>query len=201
MTAITFPSSDLFSIITTHDRRRPSPSWRVLFNLPVSGDANVDFAADTLAERNQWAARLDDAVLRAERPVLLVASEESCFATAWWARLSPSSYVSRVAGALLFNPLARRESVDADDKFASPDSPLPFPTAIVGRIAKQHDLESRLAMLADGWGSGTLSVAPHGRSRIGRQNWRKAHALLVHATERLVERRMRVADALGIPAD
>lgn len=201
MTAIPFPASDLFSVITTMDNRRRAPGWKVLFNLPTWGDTNVDYAADTVAQRNLWAARMDDAILRAEKPVLLVASGASCFATAWWARLSPASYVSRVAGALLFNPLGNDDTADVAEKFASPETKLPFPTAIVGRITKQHELEARLAALADDWGSGTLSIMPRGRTTLGRQNWRRAHALLMNATERLVDRRMRVADALGIATD
>lgn len=201
MTALAFPTNTLFSVITTADRQRTAPSWRVLFNLPSSGDTHIDYADDTRADRDRWAARLDDAILRAERPVLLVASGASCLATAWWARLSPASYVSRVAGALLFNPLAQADDSDRAEKFASPDVALPFPTAIVGRIAKQHELEHELARLADQWGSGTLSISPHGRRSIGRQSWRRAQVLLHNATERLVDRRMRVADALGIAID
>lgn len=199
MTALAFPTNSLFSVITTAERQRRAPGWRVLFNLPSAGDTHIDYAAGTRAERDRWAARLDDAILHAERPVLLVASGASCLATAWWARLSPASYVSRVAGALLFNPLA--DDQDETDKFASPDIALPFPTAIVGRVAKQHEIELEVARLADQWGSGTLSVSPHGRRSIGRQSWRRAQALLHNATERLVDRRMRVADALGIAVD
>jgi predicted alpha/beta hydrolase family esterase len=200
VTAIPFPTSDLFSVITMGDQRRRAPTWKVLFNLPESGDAHIDYGADTPAQRNIWAARLDDAVLRAERPVLLVAHGASCFAAAWWARLSPASYVSRVTGALMFNPLMEDEG-RATDSFSSPDMALPFPTAIVGRISKQRDVEERLATLADAWGSGTLSLIPRGRTLIRRQNWRRAQALLLNATERLVERRMRVADALGMADD
>lgn len=201
MTALAFPTNSLFSVITTSERQHRAPGWRVLFNLPSAGDTHIDYAAETRAERDRWAARLDNAILHAERPVLLVASGASCLATAWWARLSPASYVSRVAGALLFNPLTQTDDSDAAEKFASPDIALPFPTAIVGRVAKQQEIELELARLADQWGSGTLSVSPHGRRSIGRQSWRRAQVLLHNATERLVDRRMRVADALGIAID
>src|SRR4051812_24931691 len=95
--------ANAFSIVTI-GRGSRTPVWKALLDWPRFGDTHVDYAADTPARRNLWAARLDEAVLHADKPVLLIASGESCLATAWWARLSPSGYVSKVAGALLFAP-------------------------------------------------------------------------------------------------
>jgi len=192
MTAIALPSSDYFSVITTADRRSRTP-WRALLNLPRFGDAHIDYADETEAQRTLWAARLDEAVRRAERPVLLVASGASCFATAWWARLSPASYVSRVSGALLFSPVGRAARSDASEKFASPRISLPFPSAVIARDGE----EARLRALVEDWGSGLLVPGGHDRVASGGA-WQQAHALLSRATARVVENRMRVADALGV---
>jgi predicted alpha/beta hydrolase family esterase len=198
MTAITLPANNLFSVITTGERKQ-APSWKSLLNLPQFGDAHIDYAADTDAQRNLWATRLDEAVRQAERPVLLVASGASCFATVWWARLSPRGYVSRVAGALLFNPIDPA-IMDAAGRFASPRTALPFPSAVVERTTRRGELKAQVLALAEGWGSGLLDVsADQDRLETGGA-WQHAHALLARATARVVERRMRAADALLAPS-
>ncbi|WP_034161057.1 alpha/beta hydrolase [Sphingomonas sp. ERG5] len=196
MTAITLPASDLFSVITTGDRRHRSALWP-LPDLFRAGDAHVDYAADTDAQRNLWAVRLDEAVRRAERPVLLVASGASCFAAAWWARLSPSYYVSQVAGALLFDPLGHGGDAEVAERFASPHIALPFPSAIIGRDTRRDSREP-LHLLAEGWGGAILDMAADQDQLDAGGAWQQAHAFISRATARVVERRMRVADALGL---
>ena len=199
MTAMTLPSGDLFSVITTADRRTRSPSWKAMLNWPRFGDSHIDYSADTPAQRNIWAARLDEAVLHAERPVLLVASGASCFATAWWARLSPANYVSRVAGALLFTPLARTGARDPElaEKFASPRIALPFPSAIVSEEAGSGKWSEQVEALAESWGSRFLESGWE-REAIEGSAWNQAQGLILRMTARVVERRMRVAEALGL---
>lgn len=199
MTAIALHANERFSVITT-GRRQHAPSWKALLNLPQFGDTHIDYAADTDAQRNIWATRLDEAVRLAERPVLLVANGASCFATVWWARLSPSFYVSKVAGALLFNPTDPSEARDLD-KFASPRVALPFPSAVVERNTLPGAGNAQLLALADGWGSGLVDISS-GQDRLESGGaWQHAHLLLKRATASLVERRMRVADALGVTTD
>ena len=176
-----------FSIVTTGPRSR-APAWKALLDWPRFGDTHVDYAADTPAQRNLWAARLDEAVLRADKPVLLIASGESCVATAWWARLSPAGYVSRVAGALLFAPRGVREG---DVRFASPGTRLPFPSAIVERNATRRALA-----LAEGWGSGLLEQSWDAGGEAG--PWQHAQAALMRLTARIVERDLRIARAFDV---
>jgi uncharacterized protein len=195
MTSLALPTGDLFSIVTTSDRGARSPSWKSLLNWPRFGDTHIDYATDTPAQRNLWAARLDEAVLRADRPVLLVASGESCFATAWWARLSPTSYVSRVAGALLFTPLKRSTGSDAPEKFASPRVALPFPSAIVNRAP-----DDRLLALAENWGSRFLDTGWDAPAVGDTNAWQAAQAAVMRLTALVVERDMRVAGTVGLTA-
>jgi predicted alpha/beta hydrolase family esterase len=132
-----------------------SAPWRTLFAAPSE---HVPYRAGTASERNLLGARLDSAVTRAEGAVLLVAEGASCFATAWWARLSPQSYVSRVAGALFFDPIDERENIETLlDTFASPRTRLPFPSIVLGRDDKRSLVASRVRALADGWGSGMIA--------------------------------------------
>jgi serine hydrolase len=134
-----------------------SAPWRDLFAAPAQ--AHVPYRAGTASERNLLGARLDSAVTRAEGAVLLVAEGAGCFATAWWARLSPATYVSRVAGALFFDPIAEEgESVESLlHTFASPRTPLPFPSIVLGRDDRRSLVAARVRTLADTWGSGVIA--------------------------------------------
>lgn len=184
MASLALPAGDLFSIVTTGDARNRSPFRKWQF-----GGTHVDFAADTFAQRNLWAARMDEAVRQSKKPVLLVASGESCLAAAWWAQLSPASYVSRVAGALLFAP---QRSGDPE-KFASPRGVLPFPSTVIDGRSRA---DPRTLALAQGWGSELLErgwQAPADAS-----GWQQAQAVVMRLTAHMVERRLRVADTLGI---
>lgn len=193
MSSLALSRTDLFSVITTDDRG--AAAWRTLRNWPDPGHAHIDFAAGTEAQRNLWAARLDEAVRHAARPVLLVASGESCFAAAWWARLSPASYVARIAGALLFAPPAREDAMAAGH-FASPRIALPFPSAIVPEARLEGATDARLLSLAQGWGAGVIDGELPAHETGGA--WHLAQAALMRLMARRVEGRMRAAEALGI---
>jgi hypothetical protein len=95
--------------------------------------------------RNLWAARLDEAVRLAERPVVIVAYGVSCFAVAWWARLSPTTYVEKVAGAVFVRPLGNG-TVSAEQRFDGPKIRMAFPSILA-------DTGAEAAALARDWGS------------------------------------------------
>lgn len=196
MASLALPTGDLFSVITT-GRHGHEPAWKSLLNWPSFGDAHVDYAADTPAQRNIWATHLDEAVLRADKPVLLVASGESCFAAAWWARLSPASYVSKVAGALLFTPMpGGRTQADTLEKFASPRVTLPFPTAIVDGAGIT---DQRMQSLAESWGSGFLDAAAEAPAPPGGTTaWQQAQNAVMRLTARVLEHDLRIARTLRV---
>lgn len=180
-----------FSIVAMADRRLAA--FGGLFEGATAGNIHIPFKARTAAERNVLAARLDAAVLQADRAVLLVAHGASCFATAWWARLSPASYVSRVAGALFFEPTEGEESIGTLlDTFASPRSALPFPSIVLGGETVPADRRPQIRALAQGWGS---RVVVGGRLEIDSPISRTRRAI-ERFTTAMVERDMRVADAL-----
>lgn len=96
----------------------------------------------TAADRNLLGARIDRFVGESDRRVILLAHGAGCRAAAWWARLSPSHYVQRVAGAILVDP-----TTDAGkDRFASPATLLPFRSVTVDR-------SGRIEALVREWGS------------------------------------------------
>jgi predicted alpha/beta hydrolase family esterase len=166
--------------------------WRDLFAAPAQ--THIPYRAGTASERNLLGARLDAAVTHAEGAVLLVAEGASCFATAWWARLSPSSYVSRVAGALFFDPIADDgESVESLlDTFASPRTRLPFPSIVLGRDDRRSVLASQVRALADGWGSGVVA----GSRRDAPGPLRRTRSVIQRFTAGVVAREVRTGRAL-----
>ncbi len=103
--------------------------------------------------RNLWAARLDEAVRLTEQPVILVAHGIGCFAVTWWARLSPASYVEKVAGAVFVRPLGSAVRATPEQLFAGPRLRIAFPSILA-------DTGADAAALARDWGSRFLEASP-----------------------------------------
>lgn len=186
-TALAMPGS--FSIITLADRKGGMPAWRELFDWPDIGHGHVELASDTPGARNASAARLDDAVLQADRPVLLLAEGAACFAAVWWARLSPTDYVAKVAGALLLRPMAT--GGDPANSYASPHTRLPFPSLVVDETTALNDART----LAGDWGSGLADTLAVGRGRGRAGPWRHAQRMIERYTLSVVARDVREARA------
>lgn len=173
--------SDRFSVLTISERRDDAPVWHRRLGWPAVGDDHLTLDADSAARRDRWASRIDQAVLRADRAVLLVAEGLGCAAAAWWARLSPRHYADRVAGALLFDPVPPTGPTGA--LLASPAIPLPFPSMLVtARPALAGD--AGLDALAQSWGSRTL-IAQRPRTPAA---WRGAHRLIARMAAAVVAR-------------
>jgi uncharacterized protein len=175
--ALAIPNT--LSLVTIADRALPA--WCN----PI-GAAHVPYRAGSRTERNLLGAKLDEAVTQADRAVLLIAQGAGCFATAWWARLSPASYVSRVAGALFVEPDAREGDVESLlDTFASPRTTLPFPSIVVqGREAPQ------LGAIAADWGSRVVTDVSADTT------FRRTLRVIERFTASVVEREVRAAQTL-----
>ncbi|MES2337074.1 MAG: alpha/beta hydrolase [Pseudomonadota bacterium] len=141
--------------------------------------------AQTAAQRNLTASRIDAAIAEADRAVLLVAQGAGCLAAAWWARLSPESYVSRVAGALMIAPDDRG---GVATRFASPRASLPFPSIVVGA----SDAEQRLA---GEWGSSLIDGPVPGRLAGGAGSGR-FQSLIARFTSAIVDHDVRAAERM-----
>ena len=166
-----------WSIITIAAAGRADPAWNTRMRWPVKGDDHV--VLHDGERRSLWAAQLDAAVMRADRTVLLVAEGLGCHAASWWARLSPASYVSRIAGALLFDPPA--EGAEESQPFASPAIALPFPSLVLSGADAAATIPA-----VNGWGSRLLrgDRQRHGDLRP----WRSAQRRIQRATARVVDR-------------
>lgn len=151
MPSFALPNAALLDILTLSDGGDPPPSWAREWAESVAVYAHVDVGPRRAARRNVWATRLDEAVRRAERPVVIVAYGVSCFALAWWARLSPTPYFERIAGALLVRPLGPGVSASSQGArdYVGPRMPLPFRSIVVG----DGERDRRAATVARAWGS------------------------------------------------
>ncbi|WP_010186877.1 alpha/beta hydrolase [Sphingomonas sp. PAMC 26605] len=108
----------------------------------------------------RWALQLDKGLAQREAPVVIVAHGLACRAVAWWAQLSPRSYVRAVSGALFHAPLQARDEQHAVVAAlrSGPCYRLPFASIVLGDA--WHAVEETLA-LADRWGSRFVATGSH----------------------------------------
>ncbi|MDR6787438.1 putative alpha/beta hydrolase family esterase [Sphingomonas sp. BE138] len=182
-----------FSIVAISDAQHAEPTWRTMFGWPAHDPETIPVATRSRAERKIFAARVDQAVCAAQRPVLLVADGLGCAASAWWGRLSPSDYVARIAGALLFAPRGAELTRDGEaDLFASPAAPLPFPSVVI----RPSDHAAEVGAAIEGWGS--RLVAGHRPRHVTRDTgaWRHAQRLFLRMTHQIAAHEVDRAEAL-----
>lgn len=137
---------------------------------PIVVTVRGDSGSDTVLPRvtldlarfpaGRWALQLDKVFAQRETPVVIIAHGIACRAVAWWAQLSPRSYVRAVTGALFHAPLQAR-----DDQRAAvaamqngPCNRLPFASVVLGDawLAVAETLA-----LADSWGSRFVATESH----------------------------------------
>jgi predicted alpha/beta hydrolase family esterase len=186
MTLSLVRNPDRFSVVTVFDARRPAPAWQAMFGWPAVSGTAVPLDVRSPAERNVWAARLDQAVREADRAVLLVADGAGCQASAWWARLSPADYVGKIAGAVLFAPARAAAGPGGRDLFASPAERLPFPSLLFRPDGADE-------ALADDWGSRQVIGARPRQRHAGSAAWSHAQRLFLRLTAQVVEHDIRRA--------
>jgi predicted alpha/beta hydrolase family esterase len=100
----------------------------------------------------RWALQLDTAFARRSAPAVILAQGVACLAVAWWAQLSPRSYLHAVRGALFRSPLTigfGQAGVAASAR-TGPLHRLPFPSVVASDVTPYVE---QLLALADSWGS------------------------------------------------
>jgi len=132
-------------------------------------------------QRGDWMARLEDVVLGADGPVVLVAHSLGCILTAAWAAHSRST--ARVRGALLVAP-GDSERPDLRDQLPS-WSPivrqrLPFPAVLVGSHDDPYCSFERAQGFAADWGARFIDLgnAGHINADSGLGDWPQGRAWL-----------------------
>jgi predicted alpha/beta hydrolase family esterase len=131
--------------------------------------------------RGDWLARLDEVVIDAPGPVVLVAHSLGCILAAAWA--SFSRHTARVRGALLVAP-GDVEAPEMPDRFPGwtpiVRQRLPFKSILVGSQNDPYCHADRAQALAHDWGAQWLDLGQAGHinadSSLGA--WPQGHALL-----------------------
>ncbi len=136
--------------------------------------------------RGDWMAQLEEAVLAAPGPVVLVAHSLGCALTAAWAAHSQNTH--RVAGALLVAPGdPEREELRAVLKSWSPVvlQALPFPSILLGSQNDPYCSFARAQSFAVAWGSQFVDYghAGHINGESGLGDWPEGQALLTELME------------------
>jgi len=106
--------------------------------------------------RNTWVNKLNLAIHRADRPVVLVAHSLGCMTVAWWAEYERPGPDSNVIGAMLVAPPdVDRPGLDPRlSRFsACPRSELPFPSVVVASQDDSYCSQRSAISLARDWGS------------------------------------------------
>lgn len=130
--------------------------WQSHWEAKLPDCERVDLGMWDDPHRNTWVNKINLAVHRAQRPVILVAHSLGCLAVAWWAEYEQPVQGNPVVGALLVAPPdVERPGADARlARFApAPRRTLPFPSFLT---ASENDPWCSLRVarsLATDWGA------------------------------------------------
>lgn len=131
--------------------------------------------------RGDWLARLDESMVDAPGPVVLVAHSLGCILVAAWA--SFSRHTARVQGALLVAP-GDVEEFELRNRLPGwapiVRQPLPFPSLVVGSDNDPYCQRARAQGMAQSWGAQWLNLGPAGHINADTPmgDWPQGHALL-----------------------
>lgn len=113
--------------------------------------------------RNTWVNKLNLAIRRADRPVVIVTDDIAALALAWWVEFEVAGAESPVIGALIVDA----PNVDlpgADPRLAAfgacPRQPLPFTSFLVADL--DGSAQRSMLRLANDWGACPIADEPRG---------------------------------------
>lgn len=129
--------------------------WQTLWEESLPNCHRVDLGLWDDPHRNTWVNKINLAIQRADRPVVLVAHSLGCLAVAWWAEFEQPRD-GKVIGALLVappdvevRPIDRRLT-----RFAPfPHGEFPFPSVVVASRNDPYMGFGQARQLARTWGS------------------------------------------------
>lgn len=129
--------------------------WQTIWEQSLPDCQRVDLGLWDDPHRNTWVNKLNLAIQRADRPVVLVAHSLGCHTVSWWAEYEQPTD-GKVIGALLVAP------PDVEDRpidrrltrfSPAPDRPLPFRSLLVASRDDPYMPVSGAVDLASRWGS------------------------------------------------
>jgi len=160
--------------------------WQTLWEQELGNVQRVDLGLWDDPHRNTWVNKINLAVHRADRPVVLVAHSLGCLAVTWWAEFEKPSN-DKVLGALLVappdvevRPIDRRLT-----RFAPfPHGELPFPSIVVASRNDPYMGIGQARNLARAWGSSFADAGEvgHINAESGLGEWAFGQLLLNQLT-------------------
>ncbi len=129
--------------------------WQTRWEETLPDCRRVDLGLWDDPHRNTWVNKINLAVQRSDRPVVLVAHSLGCLAVAWWAEYEQPTD-GKVIGALLVAPpdVEERPIDRRLTRFAPvPPSELPFPAIVVASRDDPYMPFGQASRLARTWGA------------------------------------------------
>lgn len=129
--------------------------WQAHWERQLPDCARVELGAHEEPHRNTWVNRLNLAIHRAGRPVILVAHSLGCHAVAWWNEYERPSADGPVQAALLVAPPDVEAAADGRLARFAPvmRTPMPFPTIVAASRDDPRIAFTRARRLARIWRS------------------------------------------------
>lgn len=128
--------------------------WQSLWEDDLPDSQRVDLGMWEDPHRNTWVNKLNLAIYRAGRPVVLVAHSLGCLAVAWWAAYERPAFGNPIVGALLVAP-PDVDKPGVDPRLARfsacPREPLPFSSFLVASRNDPYCPQRTARMLAKDW--------------------------------------------------
>lgn len=157
--------------------------WQTLWETKIPDCQRIALGMWDDPHRNTWVNKINLAVHRAGRPVILVAHSLGCHAAAWWAEYEQPAFGNPVVGALLVAP-ADVERPGVDERLArfapSPRRMLPFPSFLAASENDPYCSLRTARALATDWGA-TFAYAGsigHINADSGIEDWAFGQLLL-----------------------
>lgn len=128
------PRHDPLILIVPESAEGAPQHWQTRWERSRDNCRRLDLGMWDEPHRNTWVNKLNLAIYRADRPVLLVGHGLGCLTIAWWAEYEHPPVGGSVIGALLVAP-PDPELPGADPRLAKfgapPRQPLPFPACVI----------------------------------------------------------------------
>jgi predicted alpha/beta hydrolase family esterase len=163
--------------------------WQTHWERELPEATRVDLGNWEKPHRNTWVNKLNLAIHRAGRPVILVAHSLGCLAVAWWARYEQPEPTGPVLGALLVAP-PEVDFFPRDERLTPfapiPLDPLPFASTLVASRNDPWISLPTAEWMAHKWGSEFVDVgeAGHINAETDLGSWLQGRELLARLQER-----------------
>lgn len=171
-------------VLTVPGLNGSGPShWQTLWEQSRPDTFRIELGMWSQPRRNAWVTKIDQAIRKAQPPIVLAAHSLGCLAVAWWAELSGQPFGWPVAGALLVAPAdvsARPLPAELADFAPAPMRSLPFPSILVASEDDPWIHPDRARSLAAAWGSHFVNAGQvgHLNAASGLGWWEEGQELL-----------------------